>query len=65
MLGLGEMMLPHFPPPIIAIRSNDFDIPSLFPSDKAIGATVITATSINTPAAQSSIVANASARNTF
>ena len=62
--GFGETILPHFPPPIMAINSTDGDKPKRFPIDSAIGATVITATSIKTPTAHSNIVAKANAANT-
>ena len=54
--GLGDTILPHFPPPIMAISSTDGDSPRRFPMDKAMGATVITATSIKTPTVHSSTV---------
>lgn len=62
--GFGEMMLPHFPPPIMAISRTALDIPKRLPNVSAIGATVITATSIKTPAAHRSMVDKASARYT-
>ena len=62
--GFGETIFPHFPPPIMAISSTDGDSPRRFPIDNAMGATVITATSIKTPTAHSSMVARAKAANT-
>ena len=62
--GLGDTILPHFPPPIMAISSTDGDSPRRFPMDKAMGATVITATSIKTPTVHSNIAARAKAANT-
>ena len=50
-LGLGERILPHFPPPIIARSSLNLDSFKRLPMMIAIGAMVITATSINTPIA--------------
>ena len=63
-LGLGEMIFPHFPPPIIATNNTEGDNPNRLPMERATGATVITATSINTPTAQSNMVAKAKAPNT-
>ena len=63
-LGLGEMIFPHFPPPTMAISNTDGEMPSRLPMDRAMGATVITATSINTPTAHNNIVASANAKNT-
>ena len=56
-LGLGEMILPAFPQPIIARSTPDFESPAFLPIAIAIGATVITEISINTPTAQIIIVA--------
>ena len=61
-LGLGEMMLPHLPPPTIASNNGNFEIPILSAMIMAIGATVITATSINTPTPVSNIVESANAK---
>ena len=56
-LGLGEMMFPAFPPPIMATRMPLLERPALLPIASAIGATVITEMSMNTPTAQMIIVA--------
>ena len=61
-LGLGEIIFPLFPPPIITSSSCGVGIPNLRPIDNATGATVITATSIKTPTAHNNIVANAKAK---
>ena len=58
------MIFPHFPPPIIATNNTEGDNPNRLPMERATGATVITATSINTPTAQSNMVAKAKAPNT-
>ena len=63
-LGLGEMMLPHLPPPTIASNIGNLATPIRSAMMIAIGATVITATSINTPTAVSNIVERASAKKT-
>jgi len=55
--GLGEMMLPALPPPIMARSTPLFERPASSPIARAIGATVITEISINTPTAQMIIVA--------
>ena len=47
--GLGDMIFPHLPPPIIAISNTDGDRFRRLPIERATGATVITATSIKTP----------------
>ena len=47
--GLGDRILPHLPPPIIASSSLNFDKRKRQPMMIAIGAIVMTATSINTP----------------
>ena len=52
-LGLGDIIFPAFPPPIIAMRMEVFEILIFFASASAIGATVMTAISINTPTAVS------------
>ena len=62
-LGLGDIKFPAFPPPIIAKRMAGFDKSVRRASAKAIGETVITATSINTPTAVKINVANANANN--
>ena len=62
--GLGDMIFPHLPPPIIAISNTDGDRFRRLPIERATGATVITATSMNTPTVQSNIVASANAINT-
>ena len=61
--GFGEMMLPAFPPPIIARSSDCLLYPASSPIASAIGATVITEISINTPTAQMIIVARATAKS--
>ena len=48
-LGFGDIIFPDFPPPIIAIKTAVLDRFVLLAIAIAIGATVITATSINTP----------------
>ena len=55
--GFGEIIFPAFPPPIIANKIPAFDKFAFFAIAIAIGATVITAISINTPTAQIIIVA--------
>ena len=60
-LGLGEMMLPALPPPIIASRSAGTAPFVRRPTAKATGATVMTAMSTNTPTAHTTIVATATA----
>ena len=55
--GLGEMMLPALPPPIMASRTPGFESPALLPMARAIGVTVMTEMSMNTPTAQMIIVA--------
>ena len=47
--GLGDIMFPDFPPPIIAIKTAVLDKFVFLAIAIAIGATVITATSIKTP----------------
>ena len=59
--GFGETMLPALPPPIIASRMPLFERPARSPIARAIGATVMTAMSMNTPTAQIIMVATASA----
>ena len=61
-LGLGERILPHLPPPIIASRSLNLDKRNRHPIMIAIGAIVMTATSINTPMAVRIIADSAKAR---
>lgn len=60
-LGFGDMTLPALPPPIIASKMASFDSPARLAIESAIGATVITATSIKTPTAVRIIVAMAKA----
>ncbi len=59
--GLGDITLPALPPPTIASKMAILEISARCAMARAIGETVITATSINTPTAVSSIVATASA----
>ncbi len=61
-LGFGEITFPHFAPPIMARSSFGFGTERLFPSISAIGATVMTATSTNTPTPVRSIAETAIAR---
>ena len=61
-LGLGEIIFPHFPPPTIASNIPNLLIPNRCEIIIAMGATVITATSINTPTAVNNIVERANAR---
>ena len=58
--GLGDMMLPALPPPDKATNSASLEMPNRLPTSMAIGATISTATGMNTPTAQIIIVANAS-----
>ena len=62
-LGLGDIKFPAFPPPIIANKTADFDKLVRRANASAIGETVITATSINTPTAVKISVAKAKANN--
>ena len=55
--GFGEMILPALPPPIIATRIPLLESPARLPMARAIGATVMTEMSTNTPTAQMIIVA--------
>ena len=64
-LGFGETIFPHFPPPIIAKSTFPFERPISLPIMMAIGATVITATSIKTPTPVSINTDNANARKTL
>ena len=61
-LGLGEIIFPHFPPPIMAINNLLLGKLSLLPAMRAIGAIVITATSMNTPMPVSNMAAKARAK---
>ncbi|RYQ48234.1 hypothetical protein PG1629B_1161 [Bifidobacterium pseudolongum subsp. pseudolongum] len=58
--GFGEMMLPALPPPDNAVSNASFEICSFDPISIASGATMSTATGVNTPILQMSIVASAS-----
>ena len=58
-LGLGEMMFPALPPPIMATRIPLLERPARFPIARAIGATVMTEMSTKTPTAQMIMVATA------
>ena len=60
--GLGDRILPHLPPPIMASSSFIFDSCSLLPMMIAIGAIVMTATSMNTPMPVRIMADNANAR---
>ncbi len=60
-LGLGDIILPALPPPTIASKIAALDKPPRLASASAIGATVITATSTNTPTVVSIMVASVSA----
>ena len=60
-LGLGEMILPALPPPIMATRIPLLERPARLPMASAMGATVITEISTKTPTAQMIIVAAAMA----
>ncbi len=64
-LGLGEMILPHFPPPTITTSNRPIGIAHFLCICKATGATVIIATSINTPIAHSNRVDSARAIYTY
>ena len=55
-LGFGDIIFPAFPPPTIAIKTPVLERFVLFAIAIAIGATVITDTSINTPTIVSIIV---------
>ncbi|SIC15483.1 Uncharacterised protein [Mycobacteroides abscessus subsp. abscessus] len=61
--GFGDIILPAFPPPIMASNIAVLLIPALCAMASAIGATVMTATSTNTPTAVKIIVAAANASN--
>ena len=63
--GLGEIILPALPPPDKAINNDNLLIPVLFPTDRAIGATINTATGMNTPTAVITIVDNAKDKIAF
>ena len=58
-LGFGEIIFPALPPPIIASKIEGLLKSAFFAIAIAIGATVITEISINTPTAQIIIVATA------
>ena len=60
--GLGDRILPHLPPPIIAIRSLNLESFKRLPMMIAIGAIVMTATSMKTPIAVNNSADNANAR---
>ena len=60
-LGLGDIRLPALPPPIIATKIAILDKSTRCAKASAIGDTVITATSINTPTAVKISVATANA----
>ncbi len=62
-LGFGDIIFPALPPPIIAKSITIGEYPNFFAIARAIGATVITATSINTPTAVSIMVDNAMANS--
>ncbi|MPM86515.1 hypothetical protein SDC9_133604 [bioreactor metagenome] len=62
-LGFGDIILPAFPPPIIANNITIGAYPNFLAIASAIGATVITATSTNTPTDVSIIVDSANANN--
>ena len=55
--GLGEMMLPALPPPIMASSTPGFERLVFLPMLSAMGATVMTEISIKTPTAQMIMVA--------
>nr|PRK56284.1 hypothetical protein BV173_00894 [Haemophilus influenzae] len=59
--GFGDIILPALPPPIMASKIAAFDKSLRRDNAKAIGETVITATSTNTPTAVKIIVASAKA----
>lgn len=61
-LGFGEMMLPALPPPESATSSANLDTCIFEPTSMAMGATISTATGMNTPTAQMTIVASANAK---
>ena len=61
--GLGDIMLPAFPPPIIVKSITIGEYPNFLAIASAIGATVITATSTKTPTAVNIIVDKANANN--
>ena len=58
-------MFPHFPPPTIANKIPFLENPACFATAIAIGATVITAMSINTPTEVNIIVEIESAKELF
>src|SRR5690625_1928235 len=63
--GFGDIIFPAFPPPIIASKIAVLERPARLPIAKAIGATVITATSMNTPTVVKIMVAIANAKSAF
>ena len=52
-LGFGEIILPAFPPPIMANKTDGLLYPAVSAIDMAMGATVITEISTKTTTAQS------------
>ena len=61
-LAFGEIMLPALPPPDSATSSANLEIWLRSPTSSAIGATIKTATGINTPTAVIIIVAKDNAK---
>ena len=61
--GFGDIKFPALPPPIIASKIAGFDKLPRFANANAIGETVITATSTNTPTAVKIIVESTKASN--
>ena len=64
-LGLGDIMFPAFPPPIMARRIVVLEIFSFLAISMAMGATVMTEMSINTPTMVRSMVAREIASRAF
>ena len=60
-LGFGEIMFPALPPPDRATSNDSLEKPIRLPTSKAMGATISTATGINTPTAVITIEATAKA----
>ncbi|MNP62077.1 hypothetical protein D3C76_1573220 [compost metagenome] len=58
-------MLPALPPPTSASSKAVLEMPIFLPTDKAIGATIMIATVMNTPTAVIIIVASAIDNNAF
>ena len=58
-LGFGEIILPAFPPPIMANKTDGLLYPAFSAIAMAMGATVITEISTKTPTAQMIMVATA------